>query len=388
MIKQFLVPGTPLSATDQDDRIPILLIQTTRSAERVTSPSSGAAAHDSKNPTISGWTVLVPSGWSLAFWHSLVYADTRVGGIRERDQQFYEAGAPIFPMDYPSPSNRAWMETIRKQAREEKDKWDRKPPAKRINYTKLGTHHPWDPDFSGLVRRKASRESQDSTGSTDIGNKIAALSASILTSSKAEKGKRDAPWLLQGNLLAKVMEAVEKALQKQSDLAGNDASLVTQLESIANAHIKATVQSYASKRGLGAELGWRADEQGLQLSHALVKVSLRPIERGHPKYNAVVYRIPDGDIKIVREHAAEANKAEATETSLRTADTRKRKRSAFKKAEEERMLVDNESFVEDTEEVSDSESIDPDEGEEKVSTDLPYYFALSPKLSLTSATCV
>ncbi|BGP58449.1 Ribonucleases P/MRP protein subunit pop1 [Rhodotorula sphaerocarpa] len=126
---QNLVPGTRLAPLAQDDRIPILLSQRTLS-----SPSSSEDA-------IYGWTLTVPAGWGMPFWSSLVYSTPRAGGLRERSQQHQEATALRFPEDYVDVP--AFDEhEIRREA-DERGYWERRPPAKRPSYAKLGTASPW-----------------------------------------------------------------------------------------------------------------------------------------------------------------------------------------------------------------------------------------------------
>ncbi|KAF5360528.1 hypothetical protein D9756_004746 [Leucocoprinus leucothites] len=132
-----LVPGTALAPTRQDDRIPLLLI-------RRTLETPGA-----ESQSIHGYTLLLPAGWSMAFWSSLTYTGTRIGGQRERQTQAYEAGTAYFPRDYPfSPAYEAWAE---KTASEEEAAWLRKPPAKRVSYEKLGVRSPWRADWEVVL---------------------------------------------------------------------------------------------------------------------------------------------------------------------------------------------------------------------------------------------
>lgn len=57
-------------------------------------------------------------------------------------QQSFEAGQPCFPQDYllTQPGLEMW----RRIGEIWKETWERKPPAKRVNYAKIGTEHPWN----------------------------------------------------------------------------------------------------------------------------------------------------------------------------------------------------------------------------------------------------
>ncbi|GAA5982659.1 hypothetical protein JCM10908_006736 [Rhodotorula pacifica] len=125
-----LVPGTALTPLAQDDRIPVLLSQ------RTISSASSAREH-----AISGWTLTVPSGWGMPFWSSLVYSTPRVGGLRERSQQYQEAQALRFPED--AADTPGFVEHETRREADEKSYWERRPPAKRPSYGKLGTVSPW-----------------------------------------------------------------------------------------------------------------------------------------------------------------------------------------------------------------------------------------------------
>lgn len=120
----------PLNPLRHDDTIPVLLIQ--RSVE--TSKSTDSQA-------LHGWTLIIPAGWSMAFFSSLVFTNTRVAGQLERQTQAYEAGAPYFPRDYPF--NQPYQTYASDREKREKEVWERKPPAKRVNYEKLGVENPW-----------------------------------------------------------------------------------------------------------------------------------------------------------------------------------------------------------------------------------------------------
>ncbi|GAA5912659.1 hypothetical protein JCM6882_004704 [Rhodosporidiobolus microsporus] len=143
-----LVPGTRLTPLAQDDRIPILLSQRTLSSSSISSSSSRHdPLHDS---ALHGWTLTVPSGWGMPFWSSLVFSTPRIGGLRERSQQFYEAGAARFPEDYVGSPASEEHETRRED--DERGYWERRPPAKRPSYAKLGTVWPWRAEMGEVLK--------------------------------------------------------------------------------------------------------------------------------------------------------------------------------------------------------------------------------------------
>ena len=71
----------------------------------------------------SGWDVIIPSGWGMAFWVSLVYRGAHVGGQREERNIHLEAKLPYFPKEYPdTAAGRKYLEDERKQT---EDKYNR-----------------------------------------------------------------------------------------------------------------------------------------------------------------------------------------------------------------------------------------------------------------------
>jgi ribonuclease P/MRP protein subunit POP1 len=109
-----------------------------------------------------GWTVLTPLGWGMPFLSSLVHSGSRVGGQRESKSQAFESGVPHFPDDFPGTAIGQVQAEEVGSAKEAK--WERTPPAKRVNYAKLGTRSPWLPDWEVVcgipTKEKESGESR------------------------------------------------------------------------------------------------------------------------------------------------------------------------------------------------------------------------------------
>ena len=146
--EQNVVPGTPLKPTVSDNRVPVLLIQ--RSVKPAsTSSTSFSTPHSTQSlqrstkpdPNLHGWTLVVPKGWGMAFLTSLIYTGTRVGGQREREHQAFEAGAAYFPREFPTCT--AYEQFAAARASEDKERWKKKPPAKRVSWGKLSALSPW-----------------------------------------------------------------------------------------------------------------------------------------------------------------------------------------------------------------------------------------------------
>ncbi|GAA5804971.1 hypothetical protein HPULCUR_010481 [Helicostylum pulchrum] len=143
--EQNLVPGTKLESTEADARIPILLVQRGGAAyTRAGITQKPLSTHE----LIEGWTVILPRGWGLAFWKSMVFAGARVAGFEDVRAMHFESGFPCFPQDYPG--TRAF-EVHRQLVKEAAEAiWEKRPPAKRVNFEKRGIEHPFECAFESL----------------------------------------------------------------------------------------------------------------------------------------------------------------------------------------------------------------------------------------------
>ncbi|KAG7237310.1 hypothetical protein INR49_032493 [Caranx melampygus] len=112
MRSEVLVPGSRLSPTPLQGRVPILLVH-----------QPGKQVGHEMSSWGAGWDLLLPKGWGMAFWIPL------------------NKGAPHFPHDYPDcPAGARFQE---EQEAELLDKFKRRPPAKRTNYIKHGCLAPF-----------------------------------------------------------------------------------------------------------------------------------------------------------------------------------------------------------------------------------------------------
>ncbi|KAG8931892.1 hypothetical protein FRC02_001977 [Tulasnella sp. 418] len=137
---QSLVPGVPLQPQQDDDHIPLMLIQRTISSTHSRTLSS---------PPIHGWTLLLPAGWSMPLWSSLTHIGTRVAGLRERHNQHFEAATPHYPEDFVTTT--AYEQIWRSREEAERDRWERTPKAKRVAYEALGVRSPFRADWEVVL---------------------------------------------------------------------------------------------------------------------------------------------------------------------------------------------------------------------------------------------
>mgnify|MGYP001591722967 FL=1 len=237
------MPGSRLSATTHDDRIPLLLSQRTLSSS------------SSSSSSLYGWTVTLPSGWGVPLWSSLIFSETRPGGLAARSQQSFEAGVARFPEDYPGTVAFALYEAER--AVDDRGYWQRRPPAKRPNYDKLGTTSPFAAGFGSIVKRCSPEFAISSEPDHEV-------------------------WLVS----AKVVRELERGEQAAM---GPQATLLW------------------GQRGASAAAKDKHRKDGTQVrtaecvyGTALVRVKITPCARGAPEELAVVYWLNESQAEDVR----------------------------------------------------------------------------------------
>lgn len=300
------MPGTALTPTRQDNRIPLILI-------RRTLETPGAESR-----SIDGYTLLLPAGWSMALWNSLTYTGTRVGGQRERQTQAYEAGTAYFPRDYPSSS--AYKEWAARKASEERTIWLRKPPAKRVNYDKLGVRSPWQADWEvvlglkkaepfirsqaevksmsenkGKGKRKGKDKSEKEFTTTQRDDRMGVNNAQfedevlIDMSKNMEVCETEVkPWLFRGSDVIRIFELLQ----------GNPGSeLLAEINQLRRKRSFEPLDSLIN----GDEL----------LNHALVNVKIIMFKEGVPEDMAMIYRVSDEEATMWEQSIA-GNKTAVT----------------------------------------------------------------------------
>ncbi|XP_028673135.1 ribonucleases P/MRP protein subunit POP1 [Erpetoichthys calabaricus] len=138
MKMEILVPGSRLDLGAKESKIPILLIH-----------QSGKLTGQECLGWGSGWDILIPKGWGMAFWISLIYRGARAGGLQEGLKHSQHKGTAHFPDDFPDCA--AGMRFSGEQKKELLDKYKRRPPSKRPNYIKHGSVAPFLCPWQQLV---------------------------------------------------------------------------------------------------------------------------------------------------------------------------------------------------------------------------------------------
>jgi len=215
----------------------------------------------------------------MPFFSSLTYTGTRVGGQRERQTQSFEAGSAYFPRDYPFTS--AYISYADKMEQEDKGRWERKPPAKRANFEKLGTRSAWKPDWEVVL-------GLDTAMIQDDGDLLPTQrdSSSMMTVKKVR------PWLLRGVGVPAILENV-------SNMFNHGAGLLAEINKLRTKRSQDPLESKIRSDDL-----WKG---------ALVMVQLTMCGRGAPDDLAVIYSINDAE---ARKWANVFNRAKKPGTTL------------------------------------------------------------------------
>ncbi|GAA5992540.1 hypothetical protein JCM5350_008273 [Sporobolomyces pararoseus] len=259
---QNLVPGTPLRPLAQDDRIPILLSQ------RTLSPSTASSSTSSQCTSL--FTLTIPQGWSMAFWTSLVHSSPRVAGLRERALSTYEAGLATFPQDFPTTS--AYNEHEKRREVEDRGYWERRPPAKRPNFSKLGTEDPWNFNAQKVLRG-------DDKGK---GKGKEAMDEDTVDEEEIQ------PYLVPFKLATSLTSAISKnkASTSSSITSSTGLSPVEKLE-------RDILEEWTTLRNGGKPTSSK-------LRSALVRVRIDPCLRGVPEDFGLIYELEGEEVGKVR----------------------------------------------------------------------------------------
>ncbi|MBN3308477.1 POP1 protein, partial [Amia calva] len=111
-------------------RVPILLVQ-----------QPGKQVGEERASWGTGWDILLPKGWGMAFWVPLIYRGVRVGGLQVGLKHSQNKGTSHFPNDFPDCP--AGVQFLKEQETQLTDDYKRRPPAKRPNYIKHGCLAPF-----------------------------------------------------------------------------------------------------------------------------------------------------------------------------------------------------------------------------------------------------
>ncbi|KAG2178757.1 hypothetical protein INT43_001603, partial [Umbelopsis isabellina] len=239
-----LLPGTKLKFTSDDAKIPILLVQ--RGTASQTNKTLSSPEFD------AGWNIILPKGWGVSFWKSLVFAGCRTAGLREQRTMAFESGKAYYPYDFVGTTAYDVWKSEQRTVLEEA--WKRKPPAKRFNFEKVGIQNPFDTNFSSLV---SSSEADD---------------VDMLSGSQSRSATENL-WILSSQ---PVLNALSTLDILDSDVSFN--KITTMID-----------ESYR-KRQLDA-----SKRVAIDFSTALVRIRIILLNRGTPSVNGRIYIIPNSE---------------------------------------------------------------------------------------------
>lgn len=215
----------------------------------------------------------------MAFWHSLVYSNARLAGLRERRHQDFEAGVPSFPWDFPT--SVAYEKLADAEGENRRSYWERCPPAKRPGYAALGTPAPFRVDWNDVLGRPSSPSSSSDPHLVPTATDLNSPAASLQTAAT--------PFLLCGDLLRRLMDL--------------SSSIITKLKDEEPVCVRSALPPLFD--GLVSQALGKTSIP-VDVSFALARVSLRPIGRGSPQELAVIYGLSDEDRRMLLSGAAEA----------------------------------------------------------------------------------
>lgn len=229
---------------------------------------------------MAGWTLIVPSGWGMAFWHSLVFSETRAGGLRERSQLAFEAGAARFPQDYPG--TKSFFEYEIGREGEDRGFWERKPRAKRINYEKAGIAMPFRAGFEEILRGRT----------------------------KQVEGETPSPWVIQSSIARLVFKLIQASIGSSTD------DLEARSPKVMD---RTSTSTAASSFACFIVVGHRhssissspSSQQTILFQSALVRVKILPCNRGSPEELGLIYELSLRDWKEVKGKVEERGKKQS-----------------------------------------------------------------------------
>jgi hypothetical protein len=93
--------------------------------------------------------LLVPSGFGKKIWRQLFIKGTKAAGRLEYEHAFHQLDKRVFPQDFPH--SRFFAEYEQEQHTQAFDAFLRRPPAKRVNYVKIGSPFPFSFNFKEIL---------------------------------------------------------------------------------------------------------------------------------------------------------------------------------------------------------------------------------------------
>jgi ribonuclease P/MRP protein subunit POP1 len=227
----------------------------------------------------SGWDLLVPAGWGMAFWMSLMYANgARAAGQRELRHMALETGVPVFPEDYQdAAAGSAAMKATEERAQE---RFNRRPKAKRVNYVKYRVASPFRVDLDALV-----------AAGGDVAPNAPAVAESVAIANKRRASKRPRRQLVAsseaGGGERPVACAATASCHPRPRILRSELEIRRMLQLPSATAPRPTLRARWAPATIGPPVPGQPQ--------ALVRVLLRPTSRGVPRRNAIIALPGSGD---------------------------------------------------------------------------------------------
>ncbi len=153
-VKKTPVPATPIPEPKLQSLKEESSSETQQDSEKdiwmwIVIEPAAAPQKEASRPFGHGLRLIFPAGVALQFMRRLTYAGARPIGLMEHNSIMHERGLFVFPDDFPL--TRPYDEAKRLQGIQKAVEYYRRPPARRLNYQKVGFPYPFVSLWSDLV---------------------------------------------------------------------------------------------------------------------------------------------------------------------------------------------------------------------------------------------
>jgi ribonuclease P/MRP protein subunit POP1 len=263
----------------------------------------------------------------MAFLPSLIHTGTRVGGQRERQTQAFESSMPFFPRDYPSTG--AYNDLASKIGALEKERWDKKPKAKKPAWDKLGVRSPWKPDWDVVLGLKEPQplaqtvDTDEDLLPTDRSEDLTFSELPPVAQTNNYLGWREVdgqdkedtchPWLLRGTGVVALLTSLAAPTFTHASRLG------ALMQFIDGPRIKRNIPQLAAQV-CGRDPPRMSQEQTYQ--SALVRVALRLWGKGCPSDMAIIHEMTDEELLAFTHKTTTQKRASLMQVDLEETDVR------------------------------------------------------------------
>ncbi|CAN8072734.1 unnamed protein product [Agarophyton chilense] len=213
----------------------------------------------------AGYELLVPGGTGMIFWNSLMYANgARAIGTEEVKRLRMESLMEVFPEDYQD--GETGYSLLQKERQKEEERYNRRPPAKRVNYTLNRITSPMMADLEGVSVNES---------------KLLEQKRKRMKLDKEAEGQREVRIVRERNALQQLLgKQVYEQLRRTKE--GRGASM----------HSAAAPHSEGQDGDADKEV---RDEGCTQF----VRVCIEPLSRGSPERNGIVCEPNAADVESI-----------------------------------------------------------------------------------------